>query len=458
MDDQARHQFEMISGLKGGKVTCVLGAQWGDEGKGKLVDLLANKCDIVARFNGGANAGHTLVVDGKKFAFHLLPCGMLYEDTTNIIGNGVVVHVPTLLEELRSLDEAKINHEGRLKISNRAHLLFDFHKVVDGAQEHKRGSNKIGTTKRGIGPCYSSKMTRNGVRLGHLSNWDRFEELYLELFQSLRNHYPMSLKNYDTAEELQRYKEYVSILTPMIEDTTYTLNKLHREGKMIIAEGANAALLDIDFGTYPAVTSSSTTAGGISTGLGMAPTKIGALIGVVKAYTTRVGQGPFPTELEEGDEFGDRMCKAGHEYGTTTGRRRRCGWLDIPLIQFSALVNDYTSINITKLDILDAFEEIKIGVQYKIEGEALPPGMMPSTLFDLSKVTVEYETLPGWKSDISKCSSWGELPENAKGYIRKIEELVGIPVSWIGVGPNRSQMLERPLENSANTKQMNVDM
>jgi len=445
MDEQRGAEFEIISGLKGGNVTCVLGAQWGDEGKGKLVDLLAHKYDIVARFNGGANAGHTLVVNGEKFAFHLLPCGMLYDDTTNIIGNGVVVHVPTLLEELRSLDDAKINYEGRLKISNRAHLLFDFHKVIDGAQERKRGSDKIGTTKRGIGPCYSSKMTRNGVRMGHLSCWVRFEELYLELFRSLQSQYPLSLKDYDTVEELQRYKEYVSILTPMIVDTIFTLNKLHREGKMIIAEGANAALLDIDFGTYPAVTSSSTTAGGISTGLGIAPSKIGALIGVVKAYTTRVGKGPFPTELEEGDEFGDRMCKVGHEYGTTTGRRRRCGWLDIPLVQYSALVNAYTSINVTKLDILNDFEEIKIGVQYKLSGEPLPPGMMPCTLADLSKVTVEYETLPGWESDISKFSSWEELPENAKGYIRRIEELVGVPVSWIGVGPNRAQMLQKDI-------------
>jgi len=442
---EQREQFERLAGLKG-KVSCVLGAQWGDEGKGKLVDLLAQKYDVVARFNGGANAGHTLVVEGQKFAFHLLPCGMLYPQCLNVIGNGVVIHVPTMLDELKNLDEAKITYEGRLKISNRAHLLFDFHKLIDGAQENRRGKNKIGTTKRGIGPCYSSKMTRNGVRVGQLLNWSRFEELYLELFNSLQGMFPQTLKDYDTAEELERYKTYVPILTPMIEDSIYLLNKYYKEGKRIIAEGANAALLDIDFGTYPAVTSSSTTAGGLSTGLGIPPSRVEVLIGVVKAYTTRVGQGPFPTELMEGDEFGDHMCKKGHEFGTTTGRRRRCGWLDIPLVQFSSLVNGYTSINITKLDILNDFAEIKLGVKYKVEGKTLPPGVMPSTLDDLRKVEMEYETLPGWQSDTSACKSWEELPENAKNYIRRIEELLEIPVSWIGVGPNRSQMLERPVE------------
>merc|ERR1719378_465852 len=371
---------------------------------------------------------------------------MLLPDVLNGIGNGVVVHVPTLLEELKNLDEAKIKYDGRLKISNRAHLLFDFHKLIDGAQENRRGKNKIGTTKRGIGPCYSSKMTRNGVRVGHITNWPRFKELYLELFESLQTMFPQTLKDYDTKEELSRYEKYVPILAPMIEDSIYMLNKCYDDGKRIIAEGANAALLDIDFGTYPAVTSSSTTAGGLSTGLGIPPSRVEVLIGVVKAYTTRVGKGPFPTELLEGDEFGDHMCKKGHEFGTTTGRRRRCGWLDLPLVQYSALVNGYTSVNITKLDILNDFEEIKLGVKYKVEGKVLPPGVMPCTLDDLKKVEVEYETLPGWKSDTTACASWAELPENAKNYIRRIEELLELPVSWIGVGPGRSQMLQRPVE------------
>lgn len=429
-----------ISGISG-NVTTVLGAQWGDEGKGKLVDILAEKYDVVARFNGGANAGHTLVVDGKKFAFHLLPCGMLYPKSLNVIGNGVVIHVPTMLNELKSLDEANIKYAGRLKISNRAHLLFDFHKQIDGAQESLRGKNKIGTTKRGIGPCYSSKMTRNGVRVGMLKNFESFKDKYNNLLESLKAMYPQTLAEYDGEEELERYKGYQELLLPMIEDTIYEINKRIKEGKRVIAEGANAALLDIDFGTYPAVTSSSTTAGGISTGLGIPGGKIECVIGVVKAYTTRVGRGPFPTELPEGDKWGDIMCSVGYEYGTTTGRRRRCGWLDIPLLQYSTLMNNYSSINITKLDILNGFEDIKIGVAYKIGGERLPPGMMPSTLEELEQVEVEYESVKGWSEDISKFSSWDQLPANAKAYVRRIEELVGVPVSWIGVGPNRSQML-----------------
>lgn len=430
------------------RVTTVLGAQWGDEGKGKLVDILAEQYDVVARFNGGANAGHTLVVDGKKFAFHLLPCGMLYPDSLNVIGNGVVIHVPTMLEELKSLDEAGIKYTGRLKISNRAHLLFDFHKAIDGAQESQRGKNKIGTTKRGIGPCYSSKMTRNGVRVGSLSNFASFTEKYNDLLSSLKAMYPKTLADYNGEEELKRYEGYQKILVPMIEDTIYEINKRLSDGKRVIAEGANAALLDIDFGTYPAVTSSSTTAGGISTGLGIAGGKIECVIGVVKAYTTRVGKGPFPTELPEGDKWGDIMCDVGHEYGTTTGRRRRCGWLDIPLLQYSTLVNNYTSINITKLDILNGFDDIKIGVAYQVGGEQLPPGMMPSTLEDLRQVEVIYETMRGWQEDISKCNSWDELPEAAKAYVRRIEKLVGVPVSWIGVGPNRSQMFLKTAEAS----------
>lgn len=441
-EDSLAAETKRISGLSS-RVTTVLGAQWGDEGKGKLVDILAERYNVVARFNGGANAGHTLVVDGKKFAFHLLPCGMLYPECLNVVGNGVVIHVPTMLKELASLDAANIKYDGRLKISNRAHLLFDFHRVIDGAQESRRGKNKIGTTKRGIGPCYSSKMTRNGVRVGQLLNFELFKQQYRTLLESLQTMYPESLKNYDGEEELTRYEGYRATLLPMIEDTIYEVNKRIRDGKRVIAEGANAALLDIDFGTYPAVTSSSTTAGGISTGLGIPGKKIECTIGVVKAYTTRVGQGPFPTELPEGDKWGDIMWKVGHEYGTTTGRRRRCGWLDLPLLQYSTLVNDYTSVNITKLDILNDFPEIKVGVAYVVDGKKLPPGMMPCTLDDLKKVEVEYETLPGWQSDISTAKTWEELPENAKGYVRRIEALVGVPVSWVGVGPNRSQMLLR---------------
>jgi len=418
----------------------VLGGQWGDEGKGKLVDILALKYDMIARFNGGANAGHTLVVDGKKFAFHLLPCGMLYEDKTNIIGNGVVVHIPTLLKELQSLDDANVDYDGRLKISDRAHLVLDAHQVVDGLRESALGSGAIGTTKKGIGPTYASKCNRNGLRVGDLFE-DDFDKKYNALVDNLQSMYEF---DYDRKEELDRLYSYKEKIEDMVIDTVHYVNSSIRSGKTVLAEGANAALLDIDFGTYPYVTSSPTTAGGVSTGLGIAPTKIDAAIGVVKAYTTRVGAGPFPTELE--DDVGQEMRDVGHEYGTTTGRPRRCGWLDIPVVQYGHMVNNYQSMNITKLDVLSGLDEIKIGKEYKIDGEVLPYGMMPSTLDGLGKVEVEYETMDGWKSDISKCTKFEELPAAAQAYLKRIEELVGVEVSWVGTGPGRKEMATQGFE------------
>jgi len=432
-----------MSGEKS-KVACVLGAQWGDEGKGKLVDLLAQKYDVVARFNGGANAGHTLVVDGKKYAFHLVPCGILIPGVMNVVGNGTVVHTPTLLKELAALDENKIDYKGRLLISKRAHVLFDFHKMVDGAQEDRRGKKSIGTTKRGIGPCYATKMNRNGIRFAELLDFDRFAERYTDLVKAMQRQYPNTLAEYDFEAELEMYKtNYIPRIKEMIIDTIVYLNRAIKDGKRVLAEGANAAMLDIDFGTYPAVTSSNTTIGGIATGLGVA-NKLEACIGVVKAYTTRVGNGPFPTELLEGHTVGDHLCSVGREYGTTTGRRRRCGWLDVPLLQYSTLLNGYTSINITKLDILNELAEIKIGVKYKVKKRTLEYGEMPSTMGELEQVEVEYETVPGWQSDISLCKSYEDLPQTCKDYLNRIEELVEVPISWIGVGPDRDQMLLKP--------------
>jgi adenylosuccinate synthase len=414
----------------------VLGAQWGDEGKGKLVDILAQKYDIVARFNGGANAGHTLKVDGKKFAFHLLPCGMLYKDKINVIGNGVVLHVPTLFKELDNLTAAGLPING-LRISDRAHLLFDFHTVIDGRMENSRGGSAIGTTKRGIGPCYTSKATRNGIRVGELYNdWEHFVARHTALCKDLQAQFGFE---YDIAEEQTRFKEYKEKLRPMIIDSVHYLNSELASGKRLLAEGANAALLDLDFGTYPYVTSSSTAAGGIATGLGIPPHKIQCHIGIVKAYTTRVGAGPFPTELE--DENGKHMRAVGTEFGTTTGRPRRCGWLDIPVLHYSNFLNGYSSINITKLDVLTGLKELKIGVSYSIDGKVLRKGQMPSTLIDLGKVKVQYETLPGWSQDISKCTSYAQLPKEATAYLKRIEELTELPVSWIGVGPGREAML-----------------
>jgi len=425
------------------KVTCVLGAQWGDEGKGKLVDLLAQKFDIVARFNGGANAGHTLVVEGKKFALHLVPCGIMIPSMVNVIGNGTVVHVPTLLHELEQLEESNINSKGRLFISERAHLVFDFHKVIDGAQEKSRGSKKIGTTKRGIGPTYSSKMNRRGIRFTELLDWQSFESRYRSLAGALTSMYPEPLEGYNFQEELDLYKmKYLPEIREMITNTVLLLHKALKEGKRVLAEGANAALLDIDFGTYPAVTSSNTTSGGVASGLGIPAQYIGATIGVVKAYTTRVGQGPFPTELLEGHEVGDLMCSVGHEYGTTTGRRRRCGWLDIPLLQYSNLINGYSSINITKLDVLDSIETLKIGVAYELDGRVLEYGEMPANIDALARVKVVYEEFSGWLTDISKCKRYCDLPQKAIIYLCRIEDLLRIPIRWVGVGPDREQMIE----------------
>jgi len=427
------------------QVTCVLGAQWGDEGKGKLVDILAQRYDIVARFNGGANAGHTLVVKGKKFALHLIPCGILIPHVHNVIGGGTVVHVPTMLKELDQLEQSNVSYEGRLFIAKRAHILFDFHKLIDGAQEQGRGTKKIGTTKRGIGPCYANKMNRNGIRFGDLLQWDSFVQKYKSLVQTLKASYPKTLEDYNEEKELALYKEeYYPRIKPMITDTVLLLYKAMNEGKRVLAEGANAAMLDIDCGTYPAVTSSNTTCGGVATGLGIPPHRLEARVGVVKAYTTRVGNGPFPTELLEGDEIGDILCSVGHEFGTTTGRRRRCGWLDIPLLRYTNVVNGYSTINITKLDVLNTLKSLKIGIAYKINDKTLEYGEMPSSLESLSEVQVEYEELPGWLSDISKCKTFSDLPEQAISYVRRVEELVGVRVAWVGVGPDRNEMIPVP--------------
>jgi len=422
------------------RFTCVLGAQWGDEGKGKLVDILAEDADVVSRFNGGANAGHTIVVKGKKYAFHLLPCGLLYPNAMNVIGNGCVVNVPSMFGELAQLDKDNIDWKGRLYISNRAHMLFEFHKKVDGIQEEFRGSSNIGTTRKGIGPCYSSKTTRNGIRFGDFLNWELFQKQYHELLDA----HKIAFKHYgfehDGEEELAHLKSFRDDVVPMIKDTVTYVNHAYNQGKSILAEGANACLLDVDYGTYPMVTSSSTTTGGISTGMGIAPSKIDNVIGVVKAYTTRVGSGPFPTELT--NDIGERLQSVGAEFGVTTGRKRRCGWLDLALMKYSHQINGYNSINITKLDVLSGLEELKIGVNYKIDGKVLPEGSMPSTLEDLTKVEVDYITVPGWKEDISKVTTYNDLPKNARSYLEKIEEILSVPISWVGVGPGRESTIQ----------------
>jgi adenylosuccinate synthase len=395
--------------------------------------------ELIGRFNGGANAGHTLVVGGKKFAFHLLPCGMLHAGKQNVIGNGVVLDIPIMLNELKKLHDAGIDTTGRLLISDRAQLLFDAHKIIDASQESALGASNIGTTKKGIGPCYASKANRNGLRAGDLKDWDLFKTKHTTLIKALQRSWGNF--EYDIEAEQKRYWDVREQLLPLIVDTNFELHNALHEGRTLLVEGANAAMLDLDLGTYPYVTSSATTAGGISTGLGIPPSKINSIIGVVKAYTTRVGSGPFPTELE--DSTGESLRKIGGEFGTTTGRPRRCGWLDIPVLQYSHNINGYASLNITKLDVLSHLPTIQLGVSYSLDGKILPRGRMPSNLAEYSRVQVVYESHPGWQCDISKVKTYDELPKQARDYIARIEELVGVPVSWVGVGPGREEMVTK---------------
>lgn len=421
-------------------IDIVLGAQWGDEGKGKLVDLLSQDYDVCARVAGGSNAGHTIVVEGKKYKFHLLPSGVLNPKATCVVGNGVVVHIPSFLNELDTLSQSGVEYEGRVFLSDRAHLVFDFHQEVDGRQEDGLGRHKIGTTKKGIGPAYSSKISRNGLRVGDLQQWEYFERRFRDLATSHMRQYP-GLK-IDLDAQLAFYKSVAKRVNSMTIDTIEYTNKQFDDGKKILVEGANATMLDIDFGTYPFVTSSNPSVGSVLTGLGVSPHKLRGIYGTVKAYCTRVGEGPFPTELPlvEGSA-GLHFSQVGGEYGTTTGRPRRCGWLDIPQMKYSALINGFTSINLTKIDVLTGIPELKLGKSYIHNGTYL--SSMPASLEVLSNVQVEYEILPGWTEDISNCRTFDELPENCQKYILRVQELLGIPIRWIGVGPNRADVIDR---------------
>ncbi|ELK10615.1 adenylosuccinate synthetase isozyme 2 [Pteropus alecto] len=428
----------------GNRVTVVLGAQWGDEGKGKVVDLLAQDADIVCRCQGGNNAGHTVVVDSVEYDFHLLPSGIINPNVTAFIGNGVVIHLPGLFEEAEKNVQKGKGLEGwekRLIISDRAHIVFDFHQAADGIQEQQRqeqAGKNLGTTKKGIGPVYSSKAARSGLRMCDLvSDFDGFSERFKVLANQYKSIYPTL--EIDIEGELQKLKGYMERIKPMVKDGVYFLYEaLHGPPKKILVEGANAALLDIDFGTYPFVTSSNCTVGGVCTGLGMPPQNVGEVYGVVKAYTTRVGIGAFPTEQD--NEIGELLQTRGGEFGVTTGRKRRCGWLDLVLLKYAHMINGFTALALTKLDILDMFTEIKVGVAYKLDGEIIPH--FPANQEVLNKVEVQYKTLPGWNTDISNARTFKELPVNAQNYVRFIEDELQIPVRWIGVGKSRESMIQ----------------
>uniref|UniRef100_A0A8C7IBY8 Adenylosuccinate synthetase isozyme 1 n=1 Tax=Oncorhynchus kisutch TaxID=8019 RepID=A0A8C7IBY8_ONCKI len=427
---------------KGNKVTVVLGAQWGDEGKGKVVDLLATESDIICRCQGGNNAGHTVVVDGKEYDFHLLPSGIINSKAVSVIGNGVVIHLPGLLEEAEKNEKKGLKDwEKRLIISDRAHIVFDFHQAVDGLQEVQRQAQdgiNIGTTKKGIGPTYSSKASRTGLRICDLlDDFKDFSTRFKNLAQQYQAMFPTLVVDVDG--QLNKLKEYAERIRPMVRDGVYFMyDAINGPPKKILVEGANAALLDIDFGTYPFVTSSNCTVGGVCTGLGIPPLNIGDVYGVVKAYTTRVGIGAFPTE--QLNEVGELLQTRGHEVGVTTGRKRRCGWLDLVILRYANMINGFTAFALTKLDILDVMDEIKVGVSYKLKGKKIP--YFPANMDVLQKVEVEYEKLPGWKSDTSACRKWEDLPGKAQNYIRFVENHVGVPIKWVGVGKARESMIQ----------------
>ncbi|KAL2098658.1 hypothetical protein ACEWY4_005138 [Coilia grayii] len=426
----------------GNKVIVVLGAQWGDEGKGKVVDLLATESDMVCRCQGGNNAGHTVVVDGQSYDFHLLPSGIINAKCISVIGNGVVIHLPGLFEEGEKNEKKGLKGwEKRLVISDRAHIVFDFHQEVDGmleAQRQAQEGKSIGTTKKGIGPTYTSKASRTGLRVCDLlADFKEFSVRFKNLAQQYQSMYP-GLK-VDTDSQLKKLKEYAEKLRPMVRDGVHFMYEaLHGPPKKILAEGANAALLDIDFGTYPFVTSSNCTVGGVCTGLGIPPANIGDVYGVSKAYTTRVGIGAFPTE--QLNQIGELLQTRGHEVGVTTGRKRRCGWLDLVILRYAHMINGFTAIALTKLDILDVLDEIKVGVAYKLNGKRIPH--FPSNMDVLNKVEVEYETFPGWKTDTSAARKWADLPPKAQNYIRFVENQISVPIKWVGVGPARECMIQ----------------
>jgi len=422
------------------QVQVVLGAQWGDEGKGKLVDILAGEVDVCARCAGGNNAGHTIVatVDGKKtkFDFHLLPSGLVNPNCTAFIGNGVVVHIPAFFEELDNLTKKGLNCEGRLFVSDRAHLVFDFHQIVDGLKEVELGGSNIGTTRKGIGPAYSSKSSRSGLRVHHLFDEEAFAQKFRKLVEGRFKRYGQF--EYDTEGEILRYKELAKRLKPYVVDGVSFMHDALAQNKRVLVEGANALMLDLDFGTYPFVTSSATGIGGVCTGLGLPPRSIGETYGVIKAYTTRVGAGPFPTE--QLNKIGEHLQEVGAEFGVTTGRRRRCGWLDLVVMKYSNMINGYTALNLTKLDVLDDLEEIQVAVAYHLDGKPLP-ALFPADLDVLARVEVQYVTLPGWKQSIQDITKYEDLPQACREYVEYIEKFLGVPVKFIGTGPARESMI-----------------
>ncbi len=428
-----------------GKNVVVIGTQWGDEGKGKIVDLLTDRAAAVARFQGGHNAGHTLVIGEQKTVLHLIPSGVLRENVQCLIGNGVVLAPDALLKELRMLEENGVPARDRLRISEACPLILPYHVALDHAREKARGKKAIGTTGRGIGPAYEDKVSRRGLRLGDLFHRERFAAKLGEVL----DYHNFALQHYfktDPVDFHQVLDETLAMreeLEPLVADVTELLHQHREAGRSIMFEGAQGALLDIDHGTYPFVTSSNTTAGGAATGTGMGPRHFDYILGITKAYTTRVGSGPFPTELYDGDslldEVGEHLARAGHEFGSTTGRPRRCGWFDAVALRRSVQINSVSGLCITKLDVLDGLDTIRICVGYKVDDQIRNAPPIGAEGFEA--VEPVYEDMPGWQESTVGVRDYDALPENARAYLKRIEEIVEIPIDIISTGPERNETI-----------------
>ena len=421
----------------------VVGSQWGDEGKGKITDLLSKEADIIVRYQGGSNAGHTVVKGDEQYIFHLIPSGILHSGVKCFIGNGVVIDPQSLLQEIEDLKKKNIEVDGNLFIDFKAHVVFPYHKILDEIKENKRGKDKIGTTKRGIGPAYVDKIARIGIRMIDMVNGKSLSkkiEINLneknDIFEKL---YGLKISNQEKKDILKKYIEYGQLLKKYMIDVSLHLNQAINEDKKILFEGAQGTLLDIDHGTFPYVTSSNPIAGGACTGTGVGPTKINKVMGITKAYTTRVGRGPFPTELT--GELGEHIRQKGGEFGATTGRPRRCGWFDLVLVNYAIRINGMDSMVLTKIDVLSDFEKIKICTSYKYNGDTIKE--FPINIETLQNCIPIYEEMEGWKGDVSQITKYENLPKQLKAYISRIEELVKTKVVIISVGPKRSQTIIR---------------
>jgi len=421
--------------------TVIVGTQFGDEGKGKLVDYLSDKYDIVVRYQGGANAGHTICFDNKSVVLHLIPSGIFHEGCVCVIGNGVVIDPVALLEEIKKVEELGYDVKGRLFISHNAHLIMPYHKRLDSLHEDAQGEQKIGTTGRGIGPSYEDKFARKGIRVVDLLSPDVLQEKLRENLAAknklFRNIYEK--EEFDVEELVRDYSEFDKIIDPYVTNTQLYLSRQLKAGKTVLLEGAQGCLLDVDHGTYPYVTSSNPTSGGACTGSGIAPNYVGKVIGVVKAYMTRVGNGAFPSELF--DETGESLCRIGHEFGATTGRKRRCGWIDLVALRYSLTVNGVTEIALTKLDVLDTFEEVKVCTSYMLDGKEIHD--FPTDHPTLSRVTPVYKTLKGWMSSNAHARTLDDMCPEARSYVTFLEDELQVPVTFVSVGPGREETVYR---------------